>query len=80
LDPDFDSAKYEKQVCLHILYTYNSTKKKPLGVGWKRKAHEKALGRNETHLSDPRDHLRNLQNSFQKLYITSRLTVEQRSG
>ena len=49
--------------------------------GGKRKAHKKkALVRNESHLSDPRDHPRNLQISFQKLYKTSGLTVEQRSG
>ena len=80
LNPVFDSAKYEKQVCHHILHTYRSTKKKPLGVGWKRKAHKKALVRNETLLSDPRDHPRNLQNSFQKLYKSPGLMVEQRSG
>jgi len=80
LDPVFDSAKYKKQVCHHILHTYRSTKKKPLEVGWKRRAHKKALVRNETLLSDPRDQPRNLQNSFQKLYKTSGLTVEQRSG
>ena len=45
-----------------------------------RKTHKKALVRNETLLSDPRDHPRNLQSSFQKLYETSGLTVEQRSG
>ena len=66
LDPVFDSAKYEKQVCLHILHTYSSTKMKPLGVGWKRKAHKKTLVRNETLLSDPRDHPRNLQKFFSK--------------
>ena len=66
LDPVFDSAKYEKQVCHHILHTYRFTKKKPLEVGWKRKAHKKALVRNKTHLSDPRDHPRNLQNFFSK--------------
>ena len=75
----FDLATYEKQVCLHILHTHSSTKKKTLGVGWKRKAHKKVLVRNETLLSDPRDHLRNLQNSFQKLYKTTGLTIEQRS-
>ena len=80
LDQVFDLAKYEKQVCHYILHTYRSTKKKPLEVGWKRRAHKKALVRNETHLSDPRDHPRNLQISFQKLYKTSGLTVEQRSG
>ena len=31
-------------------------------------------------LSDPRDHPRNYNISFQKLYKTSGLTVEQRSG
>ena len=42
---------------------------------------KKALVRNESHLSDPRDHPRNLQISFQKkLYKTSGLMVEQRSG
>ena len=46
LDPVFDSAKYEKQVCLHILHTYSSTEKKPLWVGRKRKAHKKSLVRN----------------------------------
>ena len=48
--------------------------------GGKRKAHKKTLVRNESHLSDPRDHPRNLQISFQILYKTSRLTVEQMSG
>ena len=66
LDPVFDLAKYKKQVCLHILHTYSSTKKKLLGVGWKRKVHKKALVRNETHLSNPRDHPRNLQKFFSK--------------
>jgi hypothetical protein len=66
LNPVFDSAKYEKQVCLHILHTYCSTKRKPLGVGWKRKANKRSLVRNKTHLSDSRDHPRNLQISFQK--------------
>jgi hypothetical protein len=27
LDPVFDLAKYEKQVCHYILHTYRSTKK-----------------------------------------------------
>ena len=67
LDPVFDLAKYKKQVRHHILHTYRSTKKKPLEVGWKRRAHKKALVRNETHLSDPRDHAMNLQIYFQKL-------------
>ena len=68
LDPVFDLAKYEKQVCHYILHTYRSTKKEPLEVGWKKpKAHKKALVRNETHLSDPRDHPRNLQNLFSKI-------------
>ena len=43
--------------------------KTPLEVGWKRKAHKKALVRNETHLSDPRDHPRNLQKFFSKNFI-----------
>ena len=67
--------------CLYILHTYRSTKKKPLEVGWKkRKAHKKGLGEEWNTLSDPRDHLRNYNISFQKLYKTSGLTVEQRSG
>ena len=66
LDPVFDLAKYEKQVCHHILHTYSSTKKKPLGVGWKIKAHKKALVRNETLLRNPWDHPRNLQKFFSK--------------
>ena len=37
LDPVFDLAKYEKQVCHYILHTYRSTKKKPLEVGWKKR-------------------------------------------
>ena len=37
VDPVFDLAKYEKQVCHYILHTYRSTKKKPLEVGWKKK-------------------------------------------
>ena len=37
LDPVFDLAKYEKQVCHYILHTYRSTRKKPLEVGWKKK-------------------------------------------
>ena len=45
----FDLAKYEKQVCHYILHTYRSTKKKPLEVGWKKKAHKNTLVRNETH-------------------------------
>ena len=73
LDPVFDLAKYEKQVCHHILHTYRSTKKKSLEVGWKRKTHKKALVRNETHLSDPRDHPRNYNISFQKLYKNLRI-------
>ena len=80
LDPVFDLAKYDKPVCHHTLHTYRSTKKKRLEVEWKIKAHKKALVRKETHLSDTRDHSWNLQNSFQKLYKTSGLTVEQRSG
>ena len=67
LDPVFDLAKYEKQVFHYILHTYRSTKKKPLEVGCKKKVHKKALVRNETHLSDPRDHPRNLQNFFSKI-------------
>jgi len=39
----------------------------------KTKAHKKALVRNETHLSDPRDHLRNYNISFQKLYKNLRI-------
>ena len=37
MDPVFDLAKYEKQVCYYILHTYRSTKKKPLEVGWEKK-------------------------------------------
>ena len=40
-----------------------------LEVGWKRKAHKKAMVRNETHLSDSRDHPRNLQNFISKNFI-----------
>ena len=41
--------------------------KEPLEVGWKRKAHKKALVRNEAHLRNPRDHPRNIQNFFTKI-------------
>ena len=37
VDPVFNLAKYEKQVCHYIFHTYRSTKKKPIEIGWKKK-------------------------------------------
>ena len=65
LDPVFDLAKYEKQVCLQILRTYSSTKttiRDRLG----KKGTIKSLGEELYTLSDLRDHPRNFINFFWK--------------
>ena len=59
------SEIWEASLPLHPPYL-QIHQKEPLEVGWKRKAHKKALVRNKTHLSDPRDHPRNLQKFFSK--------------
>ena len=63
MDPVFDLAKYEKQVCLQILRTYSSTKttiRDRLG----KKGTIKSLGEELYTLSDLRDHSRNFINFF----------------
>ena len=80
MDPVFDSAKYEKKVAFISSIPTDPPKRAIRSRMEKTKAHKKALVRNETHLSDPRDHPRNYNISFQKIYKTSGLTIEQRSG
>jgi len=63
LDPVFDLAKYEKQVCLQILHTYNSTKT-AIRDRLRKKGRIKSLGEELYTLSDPRDHPRNFINFF----------------
>ena len=65
LDPVFDLAKYEKQVCLQILHTYSSTKI-AIRDRLRKKGTIKSLGKESYTLSDPRDHPRNFINFFWK--------------
>ena len=65
LDPVFDLAKYEKQICLQILHTYSSTKI-AIRDRLRKKGIIKSLGEELYTLSDPRDHLRNFINFFWK--------------
>jgi hypothetical protein len=58
LDPVFDLAKYEKQVCLQILHTYNSTKI-AIRDRLRKKGTMKSLGKELYRLSDLRNHPRN---------------------
>jgi len=55
LDPVFDLAKYEKQVCLQILHTYSSTKT-AIRDRLRKKGRIKSLGKESYTLSDLRDH------------------------
>ena len=75
LDPVFDLAKHEKQVCLQILHT-NSSTKIAIKDRLRKKGTIKRLGMESYTLSDPRDHSRNFINFFENLYKTSELTVE----
>jgi len=63
LDPVFDLAKYEKQVCLQILHTYSSTKT-AIRDRSRKKGIIKNLGKESYTLSDLRDHPRNFINFF----------------
>ena len=63
MDPVFDLAKYEKQVCLQILHTYSSTKI-AIRDRLRKKGTIKSLGKELYTLSDPRDHPRNFINFF----------------
>ena len=65
LDPVFDLAKYEKQVCLQILHTYSSTKI-AIRDRLRKKGTIKSLGKELYTLSDPRYHPRNFINFFWK--------------
>ena len=65
LDPVFDLAKYEKQVCLQILHTYSSTKI-AIRDRLRKKGTIKSLGKELYTLSDPRDLPRNFINFFWK--------------
>jgi len=65
LDPVFDLAKYEKQVCLQILHTYSSTKI-AIRDRLRKKGTVQSLGEELYTLSDPRDHPRNFINFFWK--------------
>ena len=65
LDPVFNLAKYEKQVCLQILHTYSSTKI-AFRDRLRKKGTIKSLGKELYTLSDPRDHKRNFINFFWK--------------
>ena len=75
LDLVFDLTKYEKQVCLQILYTYSSTKI-AIRDRLRNKGTIKSLGKELYTLSDPRDHLRNFIHFFwktlQNLWIDGR--------
>ena len=75
MDPVFDLAKHEKQVCLQILHTYSSTKI-AIRDRLRKKGTIKSLGKESYTLSDLRDHPRNFINFFSKFYKTSGLTVE----
>ena len=66
MDPVFDLAKYEKQVCLRILHTYSSTKT-AIRDRLRKKGRIKSLREELYTLSDPRDHPRNFINFFQKI-------------
>ena len=61
LDPVFELAKYEKQVCLQILQTYSSTKI-AIRDSLRKKGIIKSNGEELYTLSDPRDHPRNFIN------------------
>ena len=74
MDPVFDIAKYEKQVCLQILRTYSSTKI-AIRDRMRKKGIIKSLGKESYTLSDLRDHPRN-KILLKKNYQTSGLTVE----
>jgi len=63
LDPVFDLAKYEKQVCLQILHIYSSTKT-AIRDRLRKKGRIKILGKESYTLSDLRDHPRNFINFF----------------
>ena len=65
MDPVFDLAKYEKQVCLQILHTYSSTKTAIRGR-LRKKGIIQSLGEELYTLSDPRDHPRNFIHFFWK--------------
>ena len=65
LDPVFDLAKYERQVCVQILHTYSSTKI-AIRDRLRKKGTIKSLGKESYTLSDPRDHPRNFINFFWK--------------
>ena len=74
LDPVFDLAKYEKQVCLQILHTYSSTKI-AIRDRLRKKGTIKSLGKELYTLSDPRDHPRNFINFFWKTLQNLRIDV-----
>ena len=63
MDPVFDLAKHEKQVCLQILRTYSSTKI-AIRDRMRKKGTIKSLGEESYTMSDPRDHPRNFINFF----------------
>ena len=67
LDPVFDLAKYEKQVCLQILHTYSSTKI-AIRDRLRKKGTIKSHGKESYTLSDPWDHPRNFINFFWKTF------------
>ena len=69
LDPVFDLAKYEKQVCHYILHTYKSTKKKPLEVGWKKERRIKRPWRGMKHIERSERSPEELTNFFSKNFI-----------
>ena len=63
MDPVFDLAKDEKQVCLQIPHTYSSTKI-AIKDRLRKKGRIKSLGKELYTLSDLRDHPRNFINFF----------------
>ena len=67
LDPVFDLAKYEKQICLQILHTYSSTKI-AIRDRLRKKGTIKSLGEGLYTLSNPRDHPRNFIIFFWKTF------------
>ena len=69
LDPVFDLAKYEKQVCLQILYTYSSTKI-AIRDRLRNKGTIESLGKELYTLSDPRDHPSNFVKKKLKFFFT----------
>jgi hypothetical protein len=64
-------------VCFQVPHIYSSTKTS-LKEYDEKDRRNKSLGEESNTMSDPTDHSRNFTISFEKLYQTSGLTVEQK--